>query len=322
MKRTITILLCLLAVLTACEREIPYKGEYQDPKLVIQSQMAANDSVLYCTVSRSAFFLETGKKAYELTEGVTLTVTRENGETISVPDTSIIDPAVRYYRIPLATPLQVGEVVRLQASHPSYPTAFGQDSIVPMPDYTITSCVWDSTEATCRVKIQMGDNADIHGVMAVRGALTYSWNVDHYLTDETYVYSSTSKNIRSKDNIFASLGNAFSSEYGYNAKEEMYIKADEARNREISLEFPLYSNYYTPVSMEIQLIALSEDAYLYRRALYNYFGAYGTTDMDLGSELSSMFGIEEPVQLYTNIENGYGIVAGRSPNIQTYYFLK
>lgn len=308
--------------MTACEREIPYKGEYQDPKLVIQSQMAANDSIIYCTISRSAFFLETGKKAYELTEGVTLTVSRENGETISVPDTSIIDPSMRYYWVPLATPLQAGEVVRLQASHPSYPTAFGQDTIVPMPDFTITSCVWDSIDVVCRVQIHISDNADIHGVMAVRGALTYSWTVDHYLTDESYVYSSTSKNIQSKDNIFASLGNAFSSEYGYNAKEEMYIKADEARNRDITLEFPLYSNYYTPKSMEIQLIALSEDAYLYRRALYNYFGAYGTTDMDLGSELSSMFGIEESVQLYTNIENGFGIVAGQSPNKQTYYFLK
>lgn len=322
MKRTIYIWLCLLTVMTACEREIPYKGEYQDPKLVIQSQMAANDSIIYCTISRSAFFLETGKKAYELTEGVTLTVSRENGETISVPDTSIIDPSMRYYWVPLATPLQAGEVVRLQASHPSYPTAFGQDTIVPMPDFTITSCVWDSIDVVCRVQIHISDNADIHGVMAVRGALTYSWTVDHYLTDESYVYSSTSKNIQSKDNIFASLGNAFSSEYGYNAKEEMYIKADEARNRDITLEFPLYSNYYTPKSMEIQLIALSEDAYLYRRALYNYFGAYGTTDMDLGSELSSMFGIEESVQLYTNIENGFGIVAGQSPNKQTYYFLK
>lgn len=317
MKRTIYLyILGLLTVMTACEKPIPYNGEYEDPKLVIQAQLSEGDSALSCTVSHSVFFLEYTPKMYDLSYGLTLTVTRENGETISVPDTEVADLTKRDYNIPLATPLKAGEVIRIQASHPDYPTAVGKDTIMPKPDYTILSCVWDSLEGVCRVKLRINENTAVHGVMAIRGALDYQWIGENHNTGETKVYTGTAKFIQSKDNLFASLGNAFSTDYGYNSREEMYFKADEARNREVTVEFPL-NNGYTPVTMTVQLMSLSSDAYLYRRSMFNYLGAYGISDIDLGAELSSMFGIEETVQLYSNIENGYGIVAGQSSNKQT-----
>ena len=58
MKRLLYILPLLFAALVSCEREIPYNGEYEDPKLVIQTSLCAGEDNFICYVNRSYFFLE------------------------------------------------------------------------------------------------------------------------------------------------------------------------------------------------------------------------------------------------------------------------
>ena len=169
MKRTIYIVFLILVVLTSCERQITYNGVVTDPKLVIQAEMHAGAKEIVCSVSRSAFFLDQPKSYVWIpSKGLILLVERENGEKVTMDDNQLNGSNDRFF-VRLATPLEAGERVYIQASHPDYPTAFGADTIVPMPEFTITECVWDSVRKSCRVRLRFGDNTDFHGIMGIKG---------------------------------------------------------------------------------------------------------------------------------------------------------
>ena len=69
---------------------------------------------------------------------------------------------------------------------------------------------------------------------------------------------------------------------------------------------------FTIDSLAVSFNAHSNDSYLYRRSMYLSNKDYNGGDLDLGAEMSGMFGSEEDVQVYSNIANGYGIFAACS----------
>ena len=326
MKRAIYIVLAWMAVLTACEREIPYKGEYQDPKLVIQTELSEGGKTVNCGVTRSAFFLDQpfGEPIWYPSQGVVLTVERENGEKISMSDT-VLTPNNHVFHVPLATPLQAGETVTVRASHPDYPEVYGSDRVVPRPDVGMVSCVWDSAYDRCRVRLKFGENADFDGVIGVKATLDYNM-VTTMRNGEIRDIPYYSSYIVSTDIAFMGLDNANSSEEGFNSFSELFIKSTDVRNKEV--EFYIQAtNRSTPPSaiadpqeVRMSIISHSSDSYLYWRSIYNYFGAMGTSDYDFSSMVSDMFGVEEVVQIYSNVHDGYGAVLGTSKKSITFTF--
>lgn len=322
MKRTIYIVLVILAVLTSCERQITYNGEVTDPKLVIQTEMHAGAEEIACSVTRSAFFLnQQGYSQSWPSKGLILKVERENGETVTMDDSSLNGTNSRLF-VPLATPLQAGERVYIQATHPDYPTASASDTIVPMTEFTISECVWDSAKNVCRVRLRFGDNADFHGILGINGLFCYSGKRQGKYSYGTY----RSKRIVSMDNIFLGLGNAFSSEEGYNTSGELFCMADNARNKEVEVMLPPTVQVggkgvtLQPDSVQITVLAHSTASYLYKKSLYSYFDATGVDEANVGEFFSDIIGTEENVQLYNNVENGYGIVSGVTTKTQTKRF--
>lgn len=322
MKRTIYIVFLILVVLTSCERQITYNGVVTDPKLVIQAEMHAGAKEIVCSVSRSAFFLDQPKSYVWIpSKGLILLVERENGEKVTMDDNQLNGSNDRFF-VRLATPLEAGERVYIQASHPDYPTAFGADTIVPMPEFTITECVWDSVRKSCRVRLRFGDNTDFHGIMGIKGLFYYLEKRQGRSNYSTYY----SKRIVSMDNVFLGLGNSFSSEEGYNTSGELFCMADNARNKEVEVMLPATVQVAAkgvtlqPESVQITVLAHSTASYLYKKSLYSYFDATGVDEANVGEFFSDIIGTEENVQLYNNVENGYGIVAGVTTKTQTINF--
>ena len=325
MKRAIYIVLAWMAVLTACEREIPYKGEYQDPKLVIQTELSEGGKTVDCIVTRSAFFLDrpTGGPIWYPSEGVVFTVERENGEKISMSD-SVLTTNNHVFHVPLATPLQAGETVTVRASHPDYPEAYGSDGIVPMPEVEVVSCVWDSTYDRCRVRLKFGENAAFDGVMGVKAKMDYNMVIRRNGTITNVPYYSSY--IVSTDIAFMGMDNANSSEEGFNSFSELFFKSTDVRNKEV--EFFIQATYRSkppsqiakPLEADISIISHSSDSYLYWRSIYKYFRASGNSDYDFSSMVSDMFGVEEVVQIYSNVHDGYGAVLGTSKKSITFTF--
>ena len=298
-----------------------YKGEISDPKLVLQTEMQVGAEEIQCAVTHSAFFLNqpTGARYWVPAKGLLLTVERENGETVSMDDSSLNEDNAMLH-VPLATPLQAGEEVRIRATHPDYPAVSAADTIVPMPEFSVASCNWDSVNRECRLRLVFGDNADFHGIMGVKGMLchTEKYNWQGRETYNTY-YSHA---IASKDNVFFGMGNSFSSERGYNTLSELFFRADDARNKEIDVTLMVQyqtgnRSQFRQDSVQITVTAHSTHSYQYKKSLYSYFGATGSDDSDVEELFSDIIGIEEKVQLYSNVKDGYGIVAGNSKNIQT-----
>ena len=316
MRRKIYILPILLTLLTACEKEINYTGDFQKPKLVLHAMnLQENSSEIGCHLMHSTFFLDRVTYQDLLIKDATVTAWR-NGEKMTLQESKDIKG---YYSVLCPTPHRVGDIIRIQASVPDYPTVEGTDTIVPMPKVELLTAEYDSVENSCKVRVRFGDNSAYKGMVGCQAVLNTMWRqwqgtgVD---TTMRQVYW-----ITSMDKIFAGNGNAFSAEYGYNAGGELFVPAVDASNREVEFTMPTsyMENRYTKVrfdTLTLNFITHSTHSYRYWKSMYAYRNVQGSENFDFGEEISMMIGSEEKVQLYSNVENGYGII--RAASIQTY----
>jgi len=320
MKRSIYLLLTI-AVLTSCEQEIPYNGEYQDPKLVLQLREELSDGQSYvgCLISRSAFFLDklSGPAELRINEA---SVTMQRNEEEPVTLQRVGDGEYSFKNtLPF---FQVGDVIRFRASCSGYPDIEACDTIVPRPDVDFVAYTYDSIKNVCHVRVRFGDNTGYEGILGCQGYVYIKYKYPPYGIHKEYY----SRQIRSKDAIFSGLGNAFSTERGYNAPRELFCKTKDASNREVEFEIPVglsLSNANVMVVDErvgITFTTHSQHSYRYWKSLYNYKHIQGSEDVDMSTAISGMFGSEESVQLYSNVENGYGILSAASDKFVSVIF--
>lgn len=313
MKRYIRyILFALLPFFAACEHEIAYNGEYQDPKLVLDVTLHEGDTTISGSITHSEFFLNASYyPENRWLTGVTLSVQRDNGDVTSYTDSGM-RLQDQTFSIPLTTPLQVGEQVRIIASHPDYPTAEGRDTIVAKPQVTISKCVLDSVKSKCYITLCFGNNLSEESLLGISGELWYRTKTDMMR------YSTV---INSNDQRFAVLGNLFTTDNGFSTRYSLFCLASDMQGKEVELEMPISQHEINVSYLSMHITHYSTHAYQYRKSLYAYLGLNGVDEMDLGALISDMFGLEEAVQIYSNIENGIGIVnACSSTDILIYNF--
>lgn len=309
MKRYIYYIL-LVFVLAACEREIPYTGEYQDPKLVMEVALEDGNTWIYGSVTCSDFFLDASyDKSDRWLTDVTLTVQRDGGQKKTYTQGNSAFKMQGYsFRVQLDEPLRAGEEVRVWASHPEFPTAEGADRVVTKPSVSCEECVWDSIRNECRIKLKFGEDLACDGIISVQGEFRY-WKVPEGATG----YESVSRWITSFDKCFAVLNNTYSTTYGFNSNHyDLFCRPEDVKGRVVEFVIPVdaSSSYKVTKVMDATCYVTnySDAAYRYRQSLLDYFGFRGTDDTDLGAMFADMFGIEETVQIYNNVENGFGIV--------------
>lgn len=328
MKPTWIYILPLLFVLSSCERLIEYKGEVTEPKLVLQAELGEGDTIVKAFVSRSRFFLDDQYGAdYRLTDA---SVEMQRGEqawqkmeVYTIKEKDWIKE--RYYAIHLDSALQAGETIRVRASHPKYDTITAEQTLVHRP--------W------CQALDYNGQpqtllrNNDLHSVELSLILQNYPFE-DAILGVSvqcayrmTFVYRSrknsmkgTTTFLQSYDPLFAGLyGVSASGQMAFSSRYELFMGHDYVNGYHLNLEIP-FSTYssdaeildFTIDSLAVSFNAHSNDSYLYRRSMYLSNKDYNGGDLDLGAEMSDMFGSEEDVQVYSNIANGYGIFAACS----------
>ena len=311
-------------LLASCEREIPYTGEMTDPRLVFQARLAENDTEIQCTASRSAFFLDNSWPQDRLLSGFTFSVRRGEGEeqTFAASDLKSED---NIYFIPQSEPLHASEVVRISVSHPDFPTATACDTVVASPQMQVASCTQDKKAGVYRVRLRFGANEGFAGMIGLQAALEYTVQ-QTWGEDDTYTYERTETHFATNDPVFAGLGNPYSTEEGFNSDAELFCRMSDIRNREVEILISANEDSNSPSTtiiperLVVYARAHSTCSYLYWKSAYAYFGIYGNEDIDLASLMSSVFGVEEGVQLYNNVENGYGVVCATSYSISELIF--
>ena len=343
MKRLLSILPILLLVLISCERPITYHGEYDDPKLVVQAILYAGEDSIDCFVDRSYFFLDQKPNTREPLPNVTVQI-----ESASNPSLRLVRlrPVGACYRLYLSEPLQTNDTIRLSVTHPEYGTATAEEVIVPRFKVQLKSSVWDTKKCECRAVFDFPDSPNLSNSLNVTAIVC--WN-RVYITTETKngvqtkcdtSYSNSFYNIfESNHPIFASTQNSYDTSKKRYYGTTLYFTGDYTSAKDVEIIMPIndrfydtthvynYSNgvtkyKYTTYTVDTCVCTFGVtgqtfDTYMKSMRAYMGYSDEPYDDMDLGAILSDMIGMEEPIPVYTNIENGFGLVASKSRDVIT-----
>ena len=334
MCRKIYIFLFALCVI-ACEREIPYNGEYQNAKMVIHAVVNSGEDSLTCYIGRSYFFLDTKPRNPEVLDSLTITLNGTSGNYAIIRDSV----AGIEHHLRLARPIEAGDTLRLQVTHPTFGTATAQE-VVP-PDYVpqVVETVWEKGTETrdnnYRIRLRLPDYPLDDKIVQMKGTTYLTSTTIRPIFDKDRVFvrwdtlvSSRQTNVMfTTDEMFA-LYNKYSQERRGYLSFALSFATDYPSGKEFELTFTLVApyekwwgeepyRYYQTYTLDScnMTFDLTSDAYdLYYNSMVAYMGLNESTqrEFDLGQIFTEMLGQEEPMPVYCNIENGFGILASKT----------
>jgi len=338
MKHCYNIVIFAILALTACEREIPYSGEYQDAGLVMQALMYSGSDTICCFVNRSYFFLD-AKPAnpQPLTDlSFEISSSRTDMRIIHV----VADGNKRLLK--LSSHIQAGDTVQLTVSHPQFGTAEATEITMPpfVPDNL--SVILDTTDANSwwwHFNLQLPDYAFPQSVIGVYAMEYYADSIiiAHYnkedrsfLRWDTIVSRHVFATCQSQDNIFAIDNLSHEDTYYGLPQRPLTFSADypSAKQLTLSMHAPrieTLTNFVYPeymIDRRLDSLHLCFEVYgetynQYLASMRKYFDTGGEKPeyTDVGSYVFTTIGMqEEPVPLYSNVTCGYGILISKTMN--------
>ncbi|MFN5416713.1 MAG: DUF4249 domain-containing protein [Flavobacteriia bacterium] len=286
MKNKKLFLLPILALLFAsCLKEIPYKGEGKDPVLILNG-VAETDSTFKVFLERSFFFLsnEATTDKY-IKAGATITLTNlTSGEVFSM-NASTYD---NVYEFPFFTPENTK--FKIEISHPDYETISSEMTTVSKVALSSVDTSSYTTQDGLRKKAILKWKDPI-------GENYYFIRVNLY--DPKYDYS--------YDTYFASSDPSVSNGSNTNiGGQEEFDEAVFSDNLFEGQEKTFELNFYTYIADSVQnqpiytyqLITMNKDTYLYYQSAKKHMNGSGF--------------LTEPIKVYSNINNGFGIFGTRN----------
>lgn len=290
-------------LLLSCERELRYTGDQVEPVLVLEAQPQAGSKSLVCYINRSRFFLDTAKTDPASMAKVAIALTTSSGVCSIVKD-SVVGLE---HHLQLSGPLPGGDTLHLMVSHPDYPTIEAAEYIVPACMPAIKSLKRDS--AGYHLTMRLPDYPYKNGRIGINGILktTYTYTAQ----DSTISRPYTCMIVQSKDEIFASLNSFYLLYESYRAYtdkgERLFFYSDYPTDTYMHLSFDCPPDKKNS-SFHLDSIVLTLEA---RSATYSTYYASLSNYMNQNRDGSGM-SLEEPVSVYTNVTNGYGVLASRT----------
>lgn len=268
----------LVILITACEKEsrmpIPYDGD----KVVLNS-IIQPDSLIYIRVTKSKPVKEYGNLRFpELQNAVV--VMQENGKTLPTPQWTMINGKGYYVSQGVA---KAGMQYTLSVSYTGLASVAAADSTPAGPDVRDPSV----QKAANRVRFFLKDNIAeknyyrirVYNADTVNGAIVpLKRDTVKFRLDPSY-----------NNNFVDIIGNSYYSEV---------LLTDERISGKDVLFVLQTSKEITASHMIVEVSGLTRGAYKYLDASY-------TQRLEERVDFTS-----DPVSIYSNVENGYGIVAG------------
>lgn len=327
-----------VVALAACTKPLPFQGEYEDPKLVVNC-IAQPDEPIKAVVYKSDFVYDTITD-YEMPEGTQafLYVNGEyKGEMWLDSDTSYyahyLYPVVNKFFTSDYIP-QIGDVVKISVTAPGFDEAEGSSDPLPnepfgrIADSRVTK--WDTTSAKgFRVPIPDTDTFELVWLTDYRKHITVTLEItdpdpgtlDFYCLEVSMRFEGDwtypdgkeiDDNIGGIEQIYfndpiigtstAELEDQFGINVGLGNRSRSTFNDATFDGGSYRLEIPMITetlfkaNDSINAYVDIRLRHLTEGAYYY----------YGT--ITSGNEYSQYY--SEPVSVYSNVKNGFGLVAG------------
>lgn len=285
--------------LLSCERELRYTGDQVEPVLVLEAQPHAGSDSLTCYINRSRFFLDNTKTDPASLAKLSIELTTSSGACRIVRD-SVVDFV---HHLTLSAPLPAGDTLHLTVSHPDFPTIEAAEYIVPACEPTFESVTRDTTGY--HVTLRLPEYAYKNGRIGINGTLYTTW------TRDTVSRPLIQTRVQSKDQIFSSLNSFFLLYQSYMAYadkgERLFFYSDYTPDTRVHLFFECPADS-EKLTFHLDSILLTLEA---RSATYSTYYASLSNYMNQNRDGSGM-SLEEPVSVYTNVTNGYGVLASRT----------
>lgn len=322
MKRWIYIL--LLPLFVACESEIHYSGKETEPGLVIEALPLAGSDTLECYINRSYFILDASKTSPEELKDVYIDLSVSSGVCRIVSDSV----AGLLHHLKLSNPLPAGDTLRLVVSHPDYPTIAAEEFILPHFEPTIEKIEKDTDRSGMReyhLSVALPDYPYpdvLVGILSIahitQTRIGPHWDKESqtYIGKDTTVTKLQGKGVYSKDYLFALSNNRYNTYYAahYSTEEGylfFYTGYPAGRKTQFALCTGTKSKWerdditvtWVVDSIVVDFEVRSEAYNLYYRSMEDY------VEQQKEFSYASGMSLEEPLLVYSNVKNGYGILA-------------
>lgn len=275
-----------LLVLFSCEKEIPLEAEQVQPRIVINSQFEAGDSIfINLSESRDILYNQNGALP-NITDGNAVLQDASGNDLATF--THLTDGNY-YVSNPFPLP---GETYQIKVNKTGF-TEVTSSTFVPSP-LTINSIDTVTVNNKMEITVSFSDDGSQSNYYAISAI---SFAVDSFEVSpgviETYVYESYW--MCTKD---FNVAGAVADEEGEYCSDEFLISDAGFNGQTYSLKFTKYLDEMGD-DLVIVLKSVSEDMYKYKVSMSKYLEVQGNP-------------FAEPVQVYSNVNNGFGIFAGYS----------
>lgn len=312
MKRLIYIFF-LLPLLVSCESEISYSGKETAPVLVLEAMPQSGTKRLVCYINSSHSIVDNSKTNPETLKNVLIELSLSSGECRIVKD-SISN---YWHYLTLANPIPAGDTMRITVSHPDYPTITAKEFILPKLVPTIESLKKDTDRnglMEYHLSLLMPDYPYADQLVGVNSVAYITRTQD---TTKTKLYG---RGVYSKDELFALSENRINLYYdAHYSNDEGYLffrtNYPSGKRTDITLCTGAKSTIksgditytYTVDSLILDFEVRSATYNYYYESMKDYVRQQGEF-----SGFASGMSLEEPLIVYSNVKNGYGIFASKT----------
>tara|TARA_B100001287_G_scaffold57375_1_gene45651 strand:+ start:12923 stop:13849 length:927 start_codon:yes stop_codon:yes gene_type:complete len=295
--QTFLLLFGLLGFLS-CEKVIPFEGDVTVAKLVVNS-IFQSDSTFKIHLSSSKSIIDTS--SYKNVEDAEVTISLDNGNIVE----NLLHKTNGFY-IGEFYPLP-NQTYNLSVSHPNFNNINASDSL-PIPiiinSIDTLSIVDPINGNRLEIKINFSDPGNIQNYYLVETYVIGLYSEIFNLDTLEYILDTNKQYMFLTDEVFQDGGSPWKEQglfndllfNGQNKSLKVEIPQDDYQGNEGNYQWS-----YETISIRIYLHNISPSYYYYRTSLELYQNASGNP-------------FAQPVQVFSNIENGFGVFAGSQVN--------
>lgn len=303
----ITLMAAMATLLASCEKTIDFTGEVIENKTPVMISLPETDSTWTVRLTNSRFFLS----SYPITTINNATFSIEvNGQHLGNRATNLGNGMYNMGYIPRS-----GDTVTLNVMIPDRGELKAGCRIPSRPIISDISYDWDTTSyvniwgedtaiysyGDVKVKFILSDPGNEKNYYMLRLAQRRKnyWDEDGSWGDWYYNYITVEDNVLFNPNITNEIIEIGDEDYEGN---RILFTDERINGKDHQISFSLYYNSSDLNQYRFEFYALSRDSY--------YFFKSRKLAESQDDDLTGIF--SEPVQLYTNVDGGIGILGGMS----------
>ena len=277
-KRYIILISIALLGITSCIKEVEFTGEETAPLPVLNCLVGDGDTIVYADLTKSLFFLRRGDFAPITDAEVVLTC---NGTEYPM---TLVGDSVYMLRHTFAA----GDVVSISATMPEFGTLTSETSLVPVrPTVSMTELKMEGNDAKSFTIKFLNNNP---------GNTFYKVSVFSKVQSDSIVDSTWNKYISCYDSRVLLTNSDFPS---VNEGHFLLFPGRNFSGDTCTLTIDFEETMEPRLSYYVEVLSIDESLYKYLSTAYSYYSSRNNP-------------FTEPVQVFTNINGGLGVIGAQS----------